>query len=276
MITKLKIYLLLSLLPTVFAAEAVESPDSAYAAGRYGTALEDYAAIMKKEGPSSPLLYNMANCYLREGDYGRAAAMYMRALRMDPGNKEARNNLEYLQERVAEANKGELKGRKASLRPDDVPFFTRVGISIMRDRKSDTWAAWAAVTFLLSMLSLALFIFAVAPGWRRSGFFSSLVTFACSLVFIVFAFKSSGFTDNRGVLLEAKVNLHREASEVSKQTPVALTRGTIVEITDLYPQGDPDPKWLKVRLNSDFNGWLPAAQVEWVDQDAKRAYVVEQ
>ncbi|MBD5204426.1 MAG: tetratricopeptide repeat protein, partial [Bacteroidales bacterium] len=97
----------------------VTQADSAYTAHNYERALALYKDVVREEGVSPQLLFNMGNAAFNAGDYGQAALAFERALRLQPGNKEIRNNLEFLRNKVEDANKAELKGKRAGVTPDD-------------------------------------------------------------------------------------------------------------------------------------------------------------
>ncbi|MBE6415891.1 MAG: hypothetical protein E7032_05090 [Akkermansiaceae bacterium] len=83
--------LLLCLAPFSQANTAQEN----YRGGQYSKAisqLEEATAY-----PDALRQYNMGNCYYRLGQPGQAALRYARALQSDPGLKEARANLEFIQ-----------------------------------------------------------------------------------------------------------------------------------------------------------------------------------
>ncbi|MFH1243446.1 MAG: tetratricopeptide repeat protein [Pseudomonadota bacterium] len=65
----------------------------AYAEGSYDEALGYYQALMKKEGFSASLLYNMANAYYQKKEVGQAILNYQRALYLEPGNPDIQANL---------------------------------------------------------------------------------------------------------------------------------------------------------------------------------------
>ncbi|HDZ91684.1 MAG: tetratricopeptide repeat protein [Deltaproteobacteria bacterium] len=71
--------------------------NEAYAEGKYDDAISCYKRVMEQEGYSASLLYNLANAYYMKKDAGQAVLNYERALYLDPGDKEIRQNLELAQ-----------------------------------------------------------------------------------------------------------------------------------------------------------------------------------
>ena len=67
--------------------------DEAYKAADYATAIEHYESVLADGLASADLYYNLGNAYYRTGQMGRAILNYERALRLDPGMSDARENL---------------------------------------------------------------------------------------------------------------------------------------------------------------------------------------
>lgn len=247
------------LLPTIASAQSVADADSAYSQGDYSRAILLYDSIARQKGVSSELLYNLGNAYARGGDYGNAMVSYLRALRIDPSNSLAKANVKYIESKVSENNRAELKGKKLSLDPDAPSFFSSIRNFIVRDHLSDSWAVWAAIFFILFVACLAAYIYFADVLIRKIGFFGGLSTLFLSIVMVLFSLMAASYHSNEGVILSPKVKLLSEASASAKEMPVPLTRGTRLSILDSQAKEEGKaPEWYKVRLNSDFVGWISA------------------
>ncbi len=93
--------LMLMLLPTAQAnvpTDALLGAEAAYNEAQYSKALSH---LQSKDAARSPMaalyFYNMGNCYYQLKQPGQAALAYARALQADPGLKEARLNLAFVQ-----------------------------------------------------------------------------------------------------------------------------------------------------------------------------------
>jgi len=64
-----------------------------YGKGDFASAIERFEAIKAAGVENAAVYYNMGNCYYREGQLGRAAAGYRRALMLAPRDADARANL---------------------------------------------------------------------------------------------------------------------------------------------------------------------------------------
>ncbi len=265
---------LIAISSDVMSAATVEQADSAYSRGDYAEAIAQYNDVAKREGISSELFYNMGNAYAKGGDYGNALVFYLKSLRLDPSNHKARANAAYIESKVYDANRAELKGKKLSIDADSPTFFTSVREYIMREHLSDTWAVWAAVAFVLFVICAALYVFSRAVLVRKVGFFGGFVCLGISVITLVFSFMAASYRSDEGVVTGGKVHLYSDASAGSKENPVALTRGTRMTVLDTFPavagedanrDENEGARWYKVRLNSDFVGWLPASDFRPVD-----------
>lgn len=238
--------------------------DSAYVKGDYAAAVEAYKEIAAKEGVSSALFYNMGNAYAKGGDNGRALVCYVKAVRLDPGNAEAKANINYIESKVADANKSEIKNKKLTLNQENISFFSSVRKIIASDHLSDTWSIWAVVSFLLFTGCLTLYIFTRNVLMRKIGFFGGFVCLGICVLTLIFSFMAASYTTNEGVIITNKVKLRSDPSLSAKENATALTRGTRMSVLDSVPVDARKAEWYKVRLNSDFIGWIPAGDFETI------------
>lgn len=256
------IFALVVVMSDVAYASDLSAADSAYTKGNYPEAVKLYSLVVEHQGMSSELLYNLGNAYAKSGDYGHALVYFLRALRLDPTNSAAADNVKYIESKVSESNRTELKGKKLSIEPEGQTFFSTVKSFICRDHLSDTWGIWAVVTFLLFVGCLVAYIFTHNVLARKVGFFGGIIFLGLSIVALAFSFMAASYTTGEGVVTGAKVRLRSEASVNSKENAVALTRGTRLWVLDSFPSNSEQPQWYKVRLNSDFVGWVQAADFE--------------
>nr|QJR98324.1 hypothetical protein Muribac2_480 [uncultured Muribaculaceae bacterium] len=247
-----------------FAADTLEAADSAYNAKNYEGAISLYTKVMDDEGTSPQLLFNLGNACFQTGDYGHAMLYWLRARRLDPGQKEINANINYLKSRVQDANKAEQHGKRMKVTPDETSFFQNVHSSIASDTSSNAWAVWAAVTFIFFIASLAVYIFTRNVMARKFGFFGGIVFILCSVVFLIFSFMASKSLEahDQGVVTAFKVTL---LTEPGKQTDSdkggVLTKGTVVQILSEEVDAEGTVTWFKVRLNSDYIGWVSASDM---------------
>lgn len=247
------------------AAQAdLDSAANAYSRGEYSSAAMIYEKVAKEDGVSSHLLANMGNAYVKAGDYGRGRLCYERSLLLNPSDSEVRNNLDYIISKIEDNNKGEAHGKKVSVSPDSPSFFSSVKKAVAVDHTSDAWAIWAAVSFIIFCGCVALYLFMSDVMIRKIGFFGGIAMLAVSVITLAFSFMAASVRNNRnsGVLVGYKVTLLTEPFATAKASAAPLTRGTLLDVLDTESDADGNVEWFKVRLNSDYVGWVPAADFE--------------
>ncbi|MDE6578757.1 MAG: tetratricopeptide repeat protein [Muribaculaceae bacterium] len=242
-------------------ANDLSEADSAYNAKEYTKAIQIYENIAQEKGTNAPLLYNLGNAYFQEGDYGNAMVSYLRAYKLDPTNKEINANLQYLRSRVDDANKAEQKGKRLRVAPDEQSFFQSVKTSVAIRTSSNVWAGWGAVCFIIFVGGVAIYIFSRSVLIKKIGFFGGFVSLLFAIVFICFSFMGARAFNSRdeGVLTAFKTTLLTEPGKDSEEGKGnILTKGTVVQILSEETDAEGNVIWYKVRLNSDYIGWVDA------------------
>ncbi|MDE5552760.1 MAG: tetratricopeptide repeat protein [Muribaculaceae bacterium] len=246
------------------ASDTLHRADSAYNRGEYDKAVELYKSAEVSEGTSAAMLYNLGNAYYKSGDEGHAMVSYMRAKRLDPRNSRINDNIKFLSSRVEDVNKAELKGKKGNVSPDPLSFFQRAGNTITRDTSSDYWAVFGALSFVILLGALAVYIFSPAVTLKKLGFFSAIIMFVFTVIFTIFALTAAhAFEKHDEVVLTAfKTTLKEEPDENAQAVGSPLHRGTLFTILEDERDHSGEPAWFKVKLNSDNIGWISASDVE--------------
>lgn len=259
----------------VVAADSTEisqAAEKAYSNGEYAKCVELYDSLISEKGESAEVLYNRGNAYAKSGDYGHAMIDYLQARELKPNDPEIRNNIKYIESKVHDNNTAELKGKKQSVDPESASFFMTIKKYIAEDHLSDTWAVWSVIAFLIFVAGISVYTFSGSVIYRKIGFFGGLSCLLISIVALVFALTAASDSEriDKGVIVGYKVKLRSDASISSKEGATALTRGTVLNILGSYPEGEEAAQWYKVRLNSDFVGWIQADDFEPVNKRVKK------
>ena len=217
-----------------------QQANEAYSRGEYEQATSMYLQIVRENGVSASLLYNLGNSYGASGHSGRAIANYERSLRLDPDNQDARYNLT----QVRKNNGLYLENR---------PLYERLAGILSPDQ----WALLAITG--LSVCGLTVFITSLWPGLPRT-FTRVLIT--CGLLLVVVgvppALLAYRHWDN-GVVIAPDVRL------LISPFAGAASVGTLKEGRVVTPDKHHN-NYIHVTDETGRSGWLDSSVITWLDQ----------
>ncbi|GHT46501.1 hypothetical protein AGMMS49965_24090 [Bacteroidia bacterium] len=131
--------------------------NEAYAKGDYEQAVQHYEAALAANGESSEVYYNLGNAYYRLNRVAPAILNYERALLLNPGNKDARFNLE-------------LAKLKTVDKIDDFDNFFLFDWwrGLQNWRTIGQWSSLAIVFFILFLACLAVYLFSRRITYKKT------------------------------------------------------------------------------------------------------------
>lgn len=233
-------------------AAALKSHASADARNLYDAARAGFQSLVYSGIENGRLYYNLANAQLRLGDIGRAIANYRRALRLIPGDVQARKNLEFARKLC------EFRFRKpASSAMVETLFFWHFSTSVA----ARTRAALIGYAFFW-LLALGA---RLLPRRIPSLTWLMVAVAAFTLVVGTSATWDILHSDSRAGVLVADDVMLRKGNGIyyEPQLEQALPQG--VEFELINTRKDVDGKnWYHVRLPDGKDGWLPADQAELI------------
>lgn len=262
-----KIFLAITVLMALFgsslafgAPSTLEDAQKAYNEKKYAEAAEIYNSIIEKDGYSAELLFNLGNTYVKAGDMGYAVVCYEKALKLDPSDSRIKNNLEYVNSKISDANVSNLKNKKVKVVADEPSFSKSVSNFFVRGQSSDSWAVFGIVAFLLLMACAGMYLFSEEVMMRKVGFFGGMVCAVATVFFVVVAFMASNGmkSHDEGVVMAYKTALLADPEIGASASSAELSKGTKLQIIDQEKNQEGETLWYKVRLNSDYVGWIQA------------------
>ena len=220
--------------------------DSAYINNDFASAIQIYESLLK-QGEAPEIYYNLGNSYYKTDDIARAILNYERALLLSPGNADIRANLEIARSKAVD-----------KVTPIPEIFFVTWIKSLVNSQSSDAWAKTGIVSFLLFLVSLAVFLFTHRIKWKKVGFCATVLLLFATVLSNVFASQQKKYLTehNDAIILSPSVTVRSTPSE-SGTSLFILHEGRKVEIKDNSMR-----EWKEIRLEDGKVGWVPASSVE--------------
>lgn len=214
-----------------------------YNESRYDTAVIIYERIMEEGFVSAPLLYNIGNTYFKMRNYPMAILYYEKALKLDPTNKEIKQNLAIANALITD-----------KIEPMPVFFLTKWWRNIGNQLSANGWADASLKLFGLLLILLFVYFTARTRGVRKASFFTSIlviILFVCSLIF---AYQKHQYLNeqNEAIVMTPTITVKSSPSSSGVDLFV-LHEGTKVEIMDKADN------WDKVKIADGSVGWMPSS-----------------
>jgi len=232
---------------------AVESPREAFTRAEafyqdqnYEAAIEAYEGMRAQGIEDGVLYYNLGNAYFKAGRLGLAVLSYERALELAPGDEDARTNLSYANELIADA-----------VEPAPLPLAIRWLVDLYRRLKPNFLARVLSASFLLGGAAVTLWLYPGGARWRK-------FAISCFSVAAVVALTSGG-------VLAAKLNAEANRVEAIVLTESAYVRSGPGEASPRLAEIHEGLKvrvlaerddWYQVRLTSGLTGWIRKIEIE--------------
>lgn len=220
--------------------------DSAYIKNDFASAIQIYESLLQ-QGEAPEIYYNLGNCYYKTDDIARAILNYERALLLSPGNTDIRANLEIARSKTID-----------KVTPVPEIFFITWIKSLVNSQSSDAWARTGIVSFLLLLVSLAIFFFTQHIKWKKIGFSVAILFLIVTVLSNLFASQQKSYLTNRNdaIILSPSVTVRSTPSE-SGTSLFVLHEGRKVEIKDNSMR-----EWKEIRLEDGKVGWVPSSSIE--------------
>lgn len=238
--------LMLALLPLGASAITKQNADDEYTRGNYKQAIVDYEELLD-DHKSTDLYYNLGNAYYRTDNLPRAIINYERALRLDPGNRDIRWNLEVANSKTID-----------KITPTPEFFLFRWWKAVMYSIGVDGWAYVAIVSMLLALVLALVYLFGGSVGLRKAGFFGGIFFILLFLLANLFGYQQKSTIENhRGAVIVAPTVNVRTTPATNAQTNFVLHEGTKVDVTDRQLKG-----WRGISVADGRDGWVQESALE--------------
>lgn len=241
-----KIFFLLCLLSTaVFVAQTsnnvvFEKANLNYKEGKYQEAIDLFKTIEAKNSVSSTLFYNIANSYYKLNNVANTIYYYEKALKLDPLNTDAANNLEFAR-RMTIDNIEELPKT----------FLQRLEANYIQKLSYNQWASSAIFLSFLASILFLLFYFSSISNRKRIYFLTSMLSFLLLAITIFISYNQYQRVINTrdAIIFTPKVSVN-SAPTINSDEIFVLHEGTKVMVLDAVDN------WKKIKLADGKIGWI--------------------
>lgn len=227
-------------------AQTKVQADEAYSQEEYEQAIEIYNTLLKKGG-SAEVYYNLGNAYYRLDSLPQAILCYERALRLQPGDDDARFNLQLARSKTVD-----------KIAPEREMFFVTWYHTLVNILSVNTWAWLSLVALALGCGLMLVWYFSAEERVRRMSFFSSLAMLALFLMGCLFAWqqKTSLSSTDAAIVMSESVGVKNIPSDEGS-VEFTIHAGTKVAVTDATMS-----QWTQIRLPDGREGWVEAGNIE--------------
>ncbi|MDD3160758.1 MAG: tetratricopeptide repeat protein [Bacteroidales bacterium] len=227
------------------AQNAVNDAAEAYSKGDFKKAITLYESLLK-EGESAPLHYNLGNAYYKDGQNARAILNYEKSLLLNPGNGDARFNLELARTKVVD-----------KIEPVGEFFLVSWKNSVQSQMSVREWAVMGIILFILFILFTVLFIFSRISWLKKVSFFVGILFFHFTLAANSFAYSLHKQLTNRNTAIILAPSVTVKSSPDNSGTDLFILHdGTKVEIRSKLSD------WSEIQMENGSVGWLPSSSFE--------------
>ncbi|MCH8327274.1 MAG: SH3 domain-containing protein [Candidatus Marinimicrobia bacterium] len=216
----------------------------AYGRGQWELAIQEFEGILKTGTQSQAIYYNLGNAYFRSTDIAGAVWAYESALRLDPGDKDARHNLSLARLRV-----------KDRIVEPEVPAIINLYRSL---RGGQSAYQWSLSISLLLLLAGAFWAGGKLLGWRRAGALANVLLLAVALLALVAADSIQASRMAQDGIIYGDPGDPVTAFSAPSQRATALFElhaGAKVAVTG---EGN---DWLQIELLDGRSGWIASSQL---------------
>ncbi len=229
------------------ASDLFEAGNDAYEKGRYEEASRAYETILSYGLRDPRVHYNLGNAYFKMGRLGAAILHYERARRIDPADREARDNLDLA--------RGLIRDR---LEEPEIPYPLKA-LSDALDALSTGLLTGTFLVLYLAAGGLAGAVL-VARGYaqRRLLAYTALAAgLSATLAGGGLGYKIHAASRSEAIVMQDRVDVRSGPAE-DNTVLFTVHEGTRMEVRNRL-EG-----WYQVSLPNALSGWVPAGTVEKV------------
>lgn len=221
--------------------------DSAYINNDFASAVYLYENILANQGESADVYYNLGNSYYKMDNIAKAIVNYEKALVLNPGNGDIRFNLELAQSKTVD-----------KVTPMSEIFLVTWIKNLTNLMSEKGWAQLGIITFIFTLLMLALYFFGKKIVLKKIGFISAvLLLLVCFIANILASNQKEKAQSHESAIIIAPSITIKSTPNESGTDLFILHEGRKVMIKDNTMR-----EWKEIQLEDGNAGWIPSSAIE--------------
>ena len=218
----------------------------AYSKSEFAKAVELYENTLNTSNESAKVYYNIGNCYYKMNKIAPAILNYERAILLNPGDNDARFNLEIAKLQTID-----------KIEPIGEFFLSEWIKSLQNIFGTNTWSKFGIASFLLLIGSLMLFFFTRKIILKKIGFYAGIICLLFTIASNCFAYNQKQKLLNRSTaIVFAPTVTIKSSPDNSGNDLFVLHEGVKVEV--LSKLGE----WCEIKIADGNIGWIKSSNIE--------------
>ena len=226
--------------------ELFEAANEAYAEGNYEEAIAGYEEILENGETSTALHYNLGNSYYKLNRVAPSIYHYEKALQLDPGDKDVKNNLSFARNMAIDAIEEAPQKGFLGMFESTTSAFTAEG-----------WGWVGIFCMLLFVIFILVYYFSRKTLVKRilfiTGLFFLLLAISSVLIGVM---KLNVQQENEFAIVFAEETEVKSEPNVRSSEVFVLHEGAKVKVTEDYQD------WYEIELPNGSQGWIPAGALK--------------
>ncbi len=226
--------------------ELFEEANAAYADENYREAVKLYEQILENGETSAALEYNLGNAHYKLNHIAPSIYHYEKALQLDPGDKDIKNNLEFARNMAIDAIEEAPEKGFSSLFSSGTSLFGPAG-----------WGWMAIICMLLFVIFFLAYYFSRRTLAKRLLFISGIFFLLISLASVgIGAMKLQLEKENNfAIVFSEEAEVLSEPNLRSAEV-FQLHEGAKVKVTEDFQD------WVEIELPNGNQGWILKSEIK--------------
>jgi len=222
--------------------------NTAYNEGNYSEAINNYERIVENGETSAELYYNLANAHYKLSQTAPSIYYYEKALQLNPGDSDVKNNLEFAQRMLI----------------DEIEEVPKTGLlkiinKLISVLSFNGWAWTAVIGSSLFAAFFLLYYFSYSSRQKRLFFTPSIIALIIMLSALIFAYQQREYHNNsQFAIIFSEEAIVRNEPTLRSNEILRLHEGTKVKILETFQN------WIKFELANEIQGWMDKSEVKFL------------